>query len=122
MKNVKKQQLTDQMKEYIRTKVYGELIKNRCNQDDARQFVEDFINDPDIRQNMIDEWELETIRVCEHCGQPMYEGYLVNDCEIYCSKECVMSARNWSEEEFEELAVYADDGDNVSCYWTAWEG
>lgn len=85
----KKQQLTDQMKEYIRTTVYNELIRKGCTLDMAKHLIENFIaGKPGSKEELIDAWELDTIRICEYCGMPMFEGYLVNDSETYCSEKC----------------------------------
>ena len=106
---------------YIQTTVKAELIRHRCNKDDAENIIKVFIENPAVRQDIIDEWELETIRICEHCGRLMYEGYLVDDCECFCSKNCVKEDKGWSEAEFNEEIANADS-DNATIYWTKWEG
>lgn len=106
---------------YIQTTVKAELIRHRCNKDDAEDIIKVFIENPTERQDIIDEWELETIRICEHCGRLMYEGYLVDDCECFCSKDCVKEDKGWSEAEFNEEIANADS-DNATIYWTKWEG
>ena len=110
------------MKDYLRTVVKEELLRQGCDMDDADVFIETFINYPDTRQELIDEWDLNTIRICEHCGRPMHEGYLVNDFDTYCSEECVKAARHWSDEQFTEQTLYAADRDDSTIYWTKWEG
>lgn len=57
---------------------------------------------------------LDCFRVCDECGKPMIEGYVVDGCENYCSEECLH--KHITEEEFN--ALY-DDG-NGDTYWTAW--
>ena len=117
----KRQRLTGQMKEYIRTTVREELIGKRCNKDDADRIVEDFINNPDNRDEIIDEWLLDSIRICDRCGQPMYEGYIKDDRKMYCSEECVRKACGWDEETFKEHISHAEEMD-AEIYWTEWEG
>ena len=113
-----------QMLNYLRTTVKEELIRKRCNKDDAETYIDTFINYPETRQDLIDEWELDSIRICEHCGTPMCEGYLVNDFDTYCSEECARAATTemgWTKEVFDKHLANADNED--SCiYWTQWEG
>jgi len=109
------------MELYIRTTVKEELIKNRCNKDDAERLVEEFINNPLSRENIIDEWELETIRVCNHCGAPMCEGYLWQHFVTYCSEDCVKKALNMDDKDFDEEIQNAGD-DDAELYYTKWEG
>lgn len=120
----KKQQLTDQMKGYIRTTVYNELIRKGCTLDMAKHLIENFIaGKPGSKEELIDAWELDTIRICEYCGMPMFEGYLVNDLETYCSEKCAREAMAWcwDEDTFNEHLANADSED-ACIYWTQWEG
>lgn len=58
--------------------------------------------------------EDDSVRVCSHCGQLMYSGYVCRDgLAYYCSDECLhqhLSAGEWTQ-------AYAD-GDS---YWTQWD-
>ena len=58
--------------------------------------------------------ELDCFRVCDECGRPMIEGYVVDGCDTYCSEECLH--QHLTEEEFNLLY---DDG-NGDTYWTTW--
>ena len=58
--------------------------------------------------------ELDCFRICEECGKPMIEGYVVNGCDTYCSEKCLH--KHVSEEEYKELY---NDG-NGDTYWTNW--
>lgn len=58
--------------------------------------------------------QLDCFRVCDECGRPMIEGYVVDGCDTYCSEECLHE--HISEEEFNGLY---DDG-NGDTYWTNW--
>ena len=53
-------------------------------------------------------------RVCDECGKPMIEGYVVDGCEMYCSDECLH--KHLTDEEFEEQY----DNGNGDTYWTTW--
>lgn len=58
--------------------------------------------------------EKELFRVCNVCGQPMLEGYVIDDgVEYYCCDDCLHSA--YTEEEYIELCM------NDLAYWTQWE-
>ncbi len=58
--------------------------------------------------------ELDCFRICEECGKPMIEGYVVNGCDTYCSDECLH--QHLTDEEYQEL-YNNGDGDT---YWTNW--
>jgi hypothetical protein len=77
--------------------------------------IEEFIYSPDIeaKEEFIEENEIETLRVCQHCGKFMTEGYIYRDFETFCSKECFIA----------EHGKHAfDNADEDELYWTAWEG
>lgn len=58
--------------------------------------------------------ELDCFRICDECGKPMIEGYVVDGRDTYCSDECLHN--HLSDEEFDEL--YGDG--NGDTYWTTW--
>ena len=69
--------------------------------------------------NDVDFWEslsekLDCFRVCDECGKPMIEGYVVDGRDTYCSDACLH--KQLTEEEFKELY---NDGDG-DTYWTTW--
>jgi hypothetical protein len=68
--------------------------------------------DADFWESMSE--ELDCFRICEECGQPMIEGFVVDGCQTYCSEECLH--KHISEEEYRE-AYNNGDGDT---YWTTW--
>ena len=116
--------MSENMQNYIRTTVYQELLRKRCNEGDAKTFVENFISNPQCREELIEEWELDTIRICEHCGQPMCEGYMVNDFLTFCSEECARAATTemgWPEGKFDYHISNGDEEDDT-IYWKQWEG
>ena len=82
---------------------------------DIKEFMADFCIQHATTSELVDELDLEHIRVCSECGKPMYEGYCIeNGAEYYCSDECLH--KNMTEEEYERLY---DDGRGDS-YWTSW--
>ena len=67
----------------------------------------------------VDFWDslsehLDCFRVCDECGKPMIEGFVVDGCETYCSEECLH--KHITEEDFN---VLYNDG-NGDTYWTTW--
>ena len=117
---------TTQMQEYINTTVKNELIKMGNSEEKASQICKSFIDYPQLRESIIDSNGLKNIRVCEHCGAPMNEGYLVNDMWTFCSEECTRAALlspeyGWTEETFNNHLAHADEENNV-IYKTQWEG
>lgn len=115
-----------QMQGYINSTVKNELVRKGHSEDEAEQICKSFIEYPTLRESIIERNELDSIRICEHCGAPMNEGYLVNDFNTYCSEKCAKAALlspegGWTEEIFNEHLVHADKEDSV-IYWTKWEG
>ncbi|MBQ3944106.1 MAG: hypothetical protein II670_00645 [Alphaproteobacteria bacterium] len=58
--------------------------------------------------------ELDCFRICDECGKPMIEGYVVDGCDTYCSDECLH--KHITDEEYNELY----DNGNGNTYWTTW--
>lgn len=115
-----------QMQGYINVTVKNELVRKGHSENEAEQICKSFIEYPALRENIIEHNELDSIRVCEHCGAPMNEGYLVNDMWTFCSEECAKAALlspeyGWTEETFNECLAHAEEEDSV-IYWTQWEG
>lgn len=115
---------TTDMQKYINTTVKNELIRKGKDIKDATAICRSFIEYPALREGIIEREELDSIRICEHCGAPMHEGYLVNDFDTYCSEACArasISEIGWTVQEFYENLAYAEDK-NSCIYWTQWEG
>ena len=101
------------------------------------------------KQDIIDEYSLECCRVCEHCGELMTEGWML-DATTMCSDECaawffdetveqfryrmsdenmIRQAMEWDhctkayEELSEEESVkYLETAlNNTDFYWTEWQ-
>lgn len=116
-----KKALNDNIKNYILTAVKDELVTLGCGETEAQKIVTEFIDNPESREDIIDQWELGSIRLCEHCGQPMHEGYLYSDSEPYCSESCVKEEKKWDDDVFNSYIEDAED-DDALIYWTSWEG
>ena len=52
-------------------------------------------------------------RRCDVCGKRMTFGYVIDDCEYYCSDDCLH--KKYTPQEYEEM--YKND----VAYWTEWE-
>lgn len=57
---------------------------------------------------------LDCLRVCDECGKPMIEGYVLETGGHYCSEECLY--KHVTPERYKELY---DNGEGDS-YWTVW--
>ena len=114
---------TTDMQEYINTTVKNELIRKGKDEKEAAAICRSFIEYPALREGIIEREELDSIRICEHCGAPMHEGYLVNDFDTYCSEACARAATTemgWTEETFNKHLANAEN-ENSCIYWTQWE-
>lgn len=103
-------------KEYTNEDVY-DFLTEECRQDEDlwSEFGEGILSqtmDADFWEHLSE--ELDCLRVCEECGSPMIEGYVVNGRDTYCSEECLH--KHVSEEEYN--ALY-NNGSGDS-YWTTW--
>lgn len=61
--------------------------KNIIRRTANRDFVKILTGTPAEKQEVIDNYDLECCRVCEHCGELMTEGWLL-DATTMCSDEC----------------------------------
>lgn len=100
------------------------------------------------KQDVLDTYELDHLRVCEECGKLIDEGWLL-DCTVACSDECaakffdetvekfkyrmsdenfIKQAMEWDhcEKRYEDLTdeereKYLEDAMNMTeYYWTEW--
>lgn len=68
--------------------------------------------------DIISEYEIDNVRVCEHCHHLMIEGWLVDDIRTFCSDECLLyESPNIC---ISELNAHSLDADCLA-YWTKWE-
>lgn len=104
------------IKDYTNENVY-DFLAEECRQDADlwAEFGEGILSHTDDEEF----WELlsenlDCFRICEECGRPMIEGYVVNGCDTYCSDDCLH--KHVSEEEY-KLLYNEGEGDT---YWTTW--
>lgn len=71
-----------------------------------------------ILDDVISTNDIESVRVCEHCGNLMNEGWVYEGIENYCSDACLKAAH--PEIDIDVLKVHAIE-DNSNSYWTTWE-
>ncbi len=71
-----------------------------------------------VKDNIICDYDLDTIRLCDQCGELMHKGYVVDGCEVFCSRECIEGYHG--KRETEEILETCGDDDS-DTYWTEWE-
>ena len=104
------------MIEYNNSMVY-EFLTKECQHTPA---LWDEFGDGIVRHTEdSDFWErlsekLDCFRICDECGCPMIEGYVVDGCNTYCSEACLHE--NISAEDFKALSK----DPNGDTYWTTW--
>ena len=60
---------------------------------------------------------LDCFRICDICGRPIVEGYVVDDGrEIYCSESCLL--KNYKKEQIKE--IFQDANGIGTSYYTNW--
>ena len=89
--------------EYTNSDVF-EFLAEECRHNDAlcNTFGDCLVNHTigeDLLESLSE--ELDCFRICEECGSPMIEGYVVYGCNTYCSDECLH--KHFSDEEFHAL-------------------
>lgn len=70
-------------------------------------------------EDIVSEYDINSLRICEYCHKPMNEGWLINNTETFCSDNCL----HWThpEIELETLKSQATEDGSLG-YWTKWEG
>ena len=103
-------------KEYHNNQVYDFLIEEcKLKPNLWKEFGEGLMShttDAEFWENLNEEFDC--FRVCEECGKPMIEGYVIDGCDTYCSDDCLH--KHITDEEFELLY----DNGNGDTYWTTW--
>lgn len=109
--------------ESIKRATVTQLVKDGHHQEIAEGIARMLVltPHPDVREELINLFGLQTARVCRNCGRLMSEGYLVDGADTYCSETCAREATGMSPEEFKETLDHADE-DEARIYWTEWEG
>lgn len=64
------------------------------------------------RQNFVDGFDINAIKVCDQCGAFMTQGYIIEDWLYFCSEKCLH--HHYSPAEYD--ALYDAD----LAYWTDW--
>ncbi len=54
----------------------------------------------DDLQEIIDDYQIENVRICEHCHKPHIQGFILNESENFCSKRCLTLHGNKEDEEY----------------------
>ena len=89
------------------------------NQNVLKQFCREWeytIND--IINEVNEGASLDGIRVCDHCGLPMSEGYYLGG-EFACDDDCCLALYNGDEAQMKEDLSHAEENDG-ECYYTEW--
>ena len=93
------------IKDFTNENVY-EFLAEECRQDADlwAEFGEGILShtDDDEFWELLSE-QLDCFRICEECGRPMIEGYVVNGCDTYCSDDCLH--KHVSPEEYKSSAT-----------------
>ena len=84
----------EDIERHVNTVVRKELEKRLCKQADFKEAPQSVIDEMldrlchellegeyGVKDNIICDYELESIRLCDQCGELMHKGYVVNGCE-----------------------------------------
>lgn len=71
----------------------------------------------DALEDIICEYEIESVRECCYCKRLMNEGWMYQNIETLCSDKCLMKAH--PNASLESIRLHADD-DDADTYWTEW--
>lgn len=78
------------------------------------------IVDPETGDWDGENYNVESYRVCDHCGALMHEGYFLNG-EYACSDECAIELYNGNETQLRaDLDEEAEDLGSTDCFYTEW--
>ena len=83
-----------------------EIVSEFYEGDDIEEFI--YSDDIDAKEEFIEENEIVNLRVCDTCGKFIKEGYLYQDYDMFCSKECFIDAYG--------KAIF-DNADDDELYW-----
>lgn len=94
-------------------------LETRVGNFEAKKFAETLLNGTmEQKQEVVKDLELDTIKVCQHCGKLITEGYEdEDDYSFFCSKECAVA--EVGQEYFDKMLV--DEYGNGSIFWTTIE-
>ena len=71
---------------------FHQLIKEKggLSVEDIREIMADYVMKHSSAESLVDELDLEHIRICSQCGKPMYEGYFIEDGAEYNVGDSIM--------------------------------
>lgn len=97
----------------------NKVVMKSMNQSNLEHLLIEELRYRGALEDIICEYGIETVRVCENCGKLMSEGWIFVGIETYCSDDCLMQAHH--EVNLKELKRQAQVDDSET-YWTKWEG
>ena len=104
------------MKEYSNTDTYGFISEELTYHLELPQYSAEELaahkGDKDFWYELED--KLDCFRICDVCGEPMLDGFLVDGARHFCSEECLHKVM--TDEEYMEYFKH-DDNDT---FWTTW--
>lgn len=103
-----------QMKELTNKDVYDFLkAEILCHPELEKRFKIDLehVDDDAFWEELIE--KLDCFTICDVCGKPMIEGYIMNGTH-YCSDACLHE--DYTDEQLEELLT----DESTECYYTNW--
>ena len=106
------------MKEPSNADVYNFLSEELTYHPELRQYSAEELATHKSDKELWDELEdkLDCFRVCDACGEPMLDGFLIGGGEAYfCSEECRRT--QMSDEEY--MRQYEDEY-GYDTFWTTW--
>lgn len=94
-----------------------DFLAEECSYNESlwKEFGEGILShttDRDIWESLSE--HLDCLRVCDECGKPMVEGFILGAGDHYCSEECLLKHTTWEH----YLELY--DNGNGESYWTTW--
>ena len=103
------------MKELTNNDIYTFISKELSFHPKMPQYTPEELMEKKDEKNL---WEdlieqLDCLTICEVCGKPMIEGYIMNGSH-YCSDVCLYE--DYSKEQVKELC----SDNNDECYYTNW--
>ena len=102
--------------QYWKVKPFFTLKDNHENQL-ATRMIEELVT-LGYLDDIISEYEIDDVRICEHCHHLMDEGWLVDNIRTFCSDECLTYV--YPNINIAELQSHSLDADCLA-YWTKWE-
>ena len=99
----------------ISNNAYEEIIKkvNEAVGEEAAEYIFPAVKkaleegDGKVRESILSSWlDVDTLRVCSHCGSIMQEGWYLDWHGYACSDECCMAVMNVDKNEFDRYSIF----------------